>query len=87
MNGFDSSFVRHQDYEFLVRFFESYLLEAIPEILVIKNNENVAKFINLLLSDHSLMLNISAQNIELSKKYTVEDNLNQILKVISENIH
>lgn len=39
--GFDESFQRHQDYEFLVRLFEKYSLAAIPEILVIKNNDNV----------------------------------------------
>lgn len=39
--GFDGAFLRHQDYEFLVRIFEKkYSLVAIPEILVIKNNEN-----------------------------------------------
>ena len=40
LDGFDESFLRHQDYEFLVRLFEKYSLIAIPEILVIKNNEN-----------------------------------------------
>lgn len=40
LNGFDGAFLRHQDYEFLVRMFEKYSLIAIPEILVIKNNEN-----------------------------------------------
>ena len=40
LNGFDGAFLRHQDYEFLVRVFEKYTLKAIPEILVIKNNEN-----------------------------------------------
>lgn len=40
LNGFDGAFLRHQDYEFLVRVFERYSLKAIPEILVIKNNEN-----------------------------------------------
>ena len=40
LNGFDGTFLRHQDYEFLVRVFEKYSLKAIPEILVIKNNEN-----------------------------------------------
>lgn len=40
LNGFDGSFLRHQDYEFLVRVFEQYDLAAIPEALVIKNNEN-----------------------------------------------
>ena len=41
IHGFDESFKRHQDYEFLVRIFTKYSLKAIPEILVIKNNENV----------------------------------------------
>lgn len=40
LNGFDGAFLRHQDYEFLVRVFEKYSLIAIPELLVIKNNEN-----------------------------------------------
>lgn len=40
LHGFDDAFLRHQDYEFLVRVFEKYSLKAIPEILVIKNNEN-----------------------------------------------
>lgn len=40
LNGFDEKFLRHQDYEFLVRVFEKYELKAIPEVLVIKNNEN-----------------------------------------------
>lgn len=41
INGFDGSFLRHQDYEFMVRIFERYELESIPEVLVVKNNENV----------------------------------------------
>ena len=40
LNGFDGDFLRHQDYEFLVRLFEKYTLKAVPELLVIKNNEN-----------------------------------------------
>lgn len=40
LNGFDPKFLRHQDYEFLVRLFEKYDMGAIPELLVIKNNEN-----------------------------------------------
>ena len=40
LNGFDGAFLRHQDYEFLVRVFEKYSLISIPELLVIKNNEN-----------------------------------------------
>lgn len=41
LNGFDESFLRHQDTEFLVRLFEKYSLESISEVLVIKNNENL----------------------------------------------
>lgn len=41
LKGFDGTFLRHQDYEFMVRLFERYSLAAIPEALVIKNNENV----------------------------------------------
>lgn len=40
LNGFDPTFLRHQDYEFMVRLFEKYSLIGIPEVLVIKNNEN-----------------------------------------------
>lgn len=52
LNGFDPSFLRHQDYEFLARLFIKYELAAIPEILVIKNNEgfnvpNVQKTISI----------------------------------------
>lgn len=41
INGFDEAFLRHQDYEFLVRIFERYSLAAIQDVLVIKNNENI----------------------------------------------
>lgn len=41
LNGFDENFLRHQDYEFLVRLFEKYDLVASAEVLVIKNNENL----------------------------------------------
>lgn len=40
LNGFDGAFLRHQDYEFLVRLFEKYSLASISEPLVVKNNEN-----------------------------------------------
>lgn len=43
LNGFDETFLRHQDYEFLVRFFEKYSILALPELLVKKNDE----FMNL----------------------------------------
>lgn len=49
LEGFDVVFRRHQDYEFLVRFFRKYSLIAVPEVLLIKNEigsnqQNVEKF-------------------------------------------
>ena len=42
LGGFDESFIRHQDYEFLARIFQkNHELAAIQEVLVVKNNENV----------------------------------------------
>lgn len=41
LQGFDESFLRHQDFEFLVRFFERYQIGALQEVLVTKNNENL----------------------------------------------
>lgn len=41
IDGFDGKFLRHQDYEFLARIFKTHDIAAIPEVLVIKNNENV----------------------------------------------
>lgn len=58
LNGFDETFLRHQDYEFLVRFFEKYSLIAIKEVLVIKNNDNK----NLPSPDH--MSKIKKQYLE-----------------------
>lgn len=40
LNGFDEDFIRHQDYEFLVRVFEKYSLKGLNDVLVIKNHEN-----------------------------------------------
>ena len=40
LGGFDESFQRHQDYEFLVRFFQRYRMAASSDVLVIKNNGN-----------------------------------------------
>ena len=51
LNGFDESFIRHQDYEFFVRFFERYSLIGINEALLIKhengqNLPNIEKMYN-----------------------------------------
>lgn len=61
LNGFDGAFLRHQDYEFLVRVFEKYSLFALPEILVIKNNENF----NLLNTE--ILITIKRQYLEKFK--------------------
>ena len=40
LNGFDESYRRHQDYEFLLRFFEQFTIGVIPEPLVaIRTNQ------------------------------------------------
>lgn len=43
LNGFDESFIRHQDWEFLVRFFRKYKLALVPDVLVkihVDNQQN-----------------------------------------------
>lgn len=37
LNGFDESFTRHQDVEFMIRFFLKYSVIGLPDVLVIKN--------------------------------------------------
>jgi glycosyltransferase involved in cell wall biosynthesis len=37
INGFDESFARQQDVEFMIRFFEKFDIIGIPDVLVIKN--------------------------------------------------
>ena len=39
IHGFDESFTRHQDVEFLIRYFEKYDILGIPDVLVIKNSD------------------------------------------------
>ena len=41
LGGFDESFQRHQDYEFLVRFFEKYSILAINQPLLLKNDDAI----------------------------------------------
>lgn len=41
LDGFDESFLRHQDFECLARLFERYDMAACREVLVTKNNENL----------------------------------------------
>ena len=69
VNGFDEAFLRHQDYEFLVRIFERYDWVAIPQVLVVKNNEN------LNLPDIEKMESIKQQYID--KFTSIIDSLSQ----------
>ena len=53
IGGFDESFIRHQDLEFLVRFFRNYSIINVPEVLIIRyidsriNSVNYEKFITV----------------------------------------
>lgn len=68
LNGFDEQFLRHQDYEFLVRLFQKYDLYGIREILVIKNNENFnLPNVNKIISTKELYLD-KYKNIILNLK-------------------
>lgn len=58
LGGFDEEFLRHQDYEFLVRFFQNYSLYGLSESLIIKNNEN------LNLPSHEIMYQVKKQYLE-----------------------
>lgn len=72
LNGFDEHFLRHQDYEFLVRLFQKYDLYGIREILVIKNNENFnLPNVNKIISTKELYLDKYKNiilNLKLSKR-------------------
>ena len=41
LNGFDESYTRHQDYEFLLRFLEKFKLGLVPEVLYERRNNGV----------------------------------------------
>lgn len=41
LNGFDESYRRHQDFEFLLRFFEKYNLGHVPSIQVVIDNNGI----------------------------------------------
>lgn len=63
LEGFDESFWRHQDYEFMVRFFETYDITSIGSKLVIKNNENFN------LPNFRKLLQIKIQYLQKYKKH------------------
>lgn len=44
LNGFDTSFIRHQDWEFLIRFFRSWKLGYVNKVLVIKYQDDFINF-------------------------------------------
>ncbi|MEE3744960.1 glycosyltransferase family 4 protein [Campylobacter porcelli] len=61
--------------------------EILGDEFIIKSTDDTAKYIDELLNNHDLMVEISAKNIELAKDFTTDKSLNQIIKIISENIH
>ncbi len=46
INGFDESFLRNQDIEVMVRFFEKYSIDFVDEILVVKDNSDRTNELN-----------------------------------------
>lgn len=42
LNGFDESFYRHQDFEFLLRFFDFFEIDVVKEPLVIRDTDRVS---------------------------------------------
>jgi len=48
LKGFDTTFIRHQDIEFMLRFFDHYKLLALNEILIVKDNYNPINIPNYL---------------------------------------
>lgn len=41
LNGFDESYRRHQDFEFMLRFFEKFTISYVPSIQLIKDDNGV----------------------------------------------
>jgi len=70
LGGFDPAFLRHQDYEFLVRLFRKYSLLGLSEVLVIKNNENFNR--------PDVQKLISIKNQYLSKYKNIVDSLSKV---------
>ena len=48
IHGFDESFVRHQDLEIFVRFFELYEVSPVKDFLVVKNNDDRSNTLNII---------------------------------------
>ncbi|MGM9996838.1 glycosyltransferase family 4 protein [Campylobacter lanienae] len=61
--------------------------EILDDEFIVKSIDETAKYIDNLLNDHNLMLEISTKNINLAKDFTADKSINEIAKVISENIH
>ena len=61
--------------------------EILDDEFIIRSIDETAKYIDTLLDDYNLMLEISTKNINLAKDFTADKSINEIAKVISENIH
>lgn len=71
INGFDEEFVRHQDLEVMVRFFEDgNLIKALNEVLVLKNEDDRINFPNIanLIASREMYLRKFKSNIQKYEK-------------------
>lgn len=80
LQGFDTSFIRHQDYEFLVRVFEKYDLIGINEILLKKyetwsNQPNISRMENVKKQYLNKYRYIIDELTEKDRKYIMYSNM------------
>ena len=91
INGFDESFIRHQDLEIFVRFFEFYDVEPVEDFLVVKNNDDRSNTLNIekALKCREHYLNKYEDIIEkydISKRKKIyEENFTDLIKMAIKN--
>lgn len=91
INGFDEQFLRHQDVEVMIRFFRKHKILNLPELLVVKCEEDRQNVPNLLKAKKvkELFLNTFSKDIKTFKtesNYIYFINYYELLKIsIREN--
>lgn len=77
LNGFDESFIRHQDIEIMVRFFERHKIINLNEYLVVKCNDDRSNTINV-----DKLINVKEKFIKQFKScFTTEKEKKEFEKV------
>lgn len=79
ISGFDESFIRHQDLEFLIRFFRNNKIIAVPEILI---DRNIDSRINSV--DYEKFINVKNKFLETFKD-DIESFSNEEQSIIYRN--